>query len=152
MKKGEKKIKLFHSYCVDPLYFGWLGRSTWQMALTNSLCEVHKRRSGISFGMNSKRCTDGSEWLKHKKKTNAISFGCETRNVARALNYFKHTYPSRITAVQVVKPLGYNLSFISMVGSSVSRIDPSISQIRHVKMQALIIDHLISKIWGGIYS
>ena len=39
-----------------------------------------------------------------------------------------------------------------MVGSSGSRLEPSISQVRHVKIQALITDHLLSKIWGEIYS
>ena len=39
-----------------------------------------------------------------------------------------------------------------MVGSSGSRLYPYISQVRYVKMQALIIDHLISKIWKGFYS
>ena len=39
-----------------------------------------------------------------------------------------------------------------MVGPSVSRLEPSVSHVRHVKMQALIIDHLISKRCGGIYS
>ena len=39
-----------------------------------------------------------------------------------------------------------------MVGSSGSRLDPYISQVRHVRMQALIAEHLISKIWRGIYS
>ena len=39
-----------------------------------------------------------------------------------------------------------------MVGSSGSIFDPYISQVLHVKMQAPITEHLISKIWGGIYS
>ena len=39
-----------------------------------------------------------------------------------------------------------------MVGYSGSRLDPSISQVCHVKMQALITYHLISKRLGEIYS
>ena len=39
-----------------------------------------------------------------------------------------------------------------MVGSSGSRPDTSILQVRRFKMQALITDHLISKRWGEIYS
>ena len=39
-----------------------------------------------------------------------------------------------------------------MLGSSGSRLDPSISKFCHVKMQALITDHLISKTWGKFYS
>ena len=39
-----------------------------------------------------------------------------------------------------------------MVGSSGLRLDTSISQVFHVKIQALITDHLISQILGGIYS
>ena len=39
-----------------------------------------------------------------------------------------------------------------MIGSSGSRLDPSISQVRHVKMQLQIKDNLISKRWGEIYS
>ena len=39
-----------------------------------------------------------------------------------------------------------------MVGSSRSILDPSISQVRHVKVQVLTTDHLISKRLGGIYS
>ena len=50
------------------------------------------------------------------------------------------------------KPLGYNCSFISMVVYSGSRLYPSISQVRHVKMEELIKDHLISKRWGEICS
>ena len=65
------------------------------------------------------------------------------RDVSRALNYFKHTQPSKMIAVQAEKTLGYNRSFISMVGSSGSRLDPSISQVFRVKMQVLITDHLI---------
>ena len=38
-----------------------------------------------------------------------------------------------------------------MLVSSVSRLDTSISKVGHVKMQALIIDHLISKRWERIY-
>ena len=40
MKKGEKRFKLYNLGCVYPLWFGWLGRSTWQMALTNDLYRV----------------------------------------------------------------------------------------------------------------
>ena len=39
-----------------------------------------------------------------------------------------------------------------MVGYSSSILDPSILQVPHVKIQALITDNLISKRWGGIYS
>ena len=60
-KKGKKHLNLFNLDCVDPLWFGWLGNITCQMVLTYDICEVHKRRSGISLGMNSKWCADGSE-------------------------------------------------------------------------------------------
>ena len=39
-----------------------------------------------------------------------------------------------------------------MVGYSGSRLDPSISKVCHIKMQAIITYHLISKIWGEFYS
>ena len=39
-----------------------------------------------------------------------------------------------------------------MLGSSGSRLVPSISQVLQVKMQALIPESLISKRWGGGYS
>ena len=39
-----------------------------------------------------------------------------------------------------------------MVGFSGSRLNTSISQVIHIKMQALITDHLIPQIWGEIYS
>ena len=61
-KKGEKQLKLCNPYCVDPLCFVWIGCSTCQMLLTDDLCEVHKRRSGISLVMNSKMCADDIEW------------------------------------------------------------------------------------------
>ena len=61
MKKGEKHLKLCNLDCVDPVWFGWLGWSTWKIALTNDLCEVHKRSSGISLGMNYKQCAYGSK-------------------------------------------------------------------------------------------
>ena len=72
--------------------------------------------------------------------------------VTRVLNYFKQNYPYKLAVVQAENPLGYNGLFISMVGSSSSRLDVSISQIFHVKMQTLISNHLISKCWVGIYS
>ena len=53
---------------------------------------------------------------------------------------------------QAEKTLGYNCYFISMVGSSGSIIEPSISQVCNVKIQAMITDHLIPKIWEEIYS
>ena len=56
------------------------------MALTDDLCEVRKRRSGIYLGMNYKRCADGNEWSEHKKQMNVIHFEYEKRNVERALN------------------------------------------------------------------
>ena len=73
-----------------------------------------------------------------------IQFECERRDVSRAMNYFKNTHPSKMTTVQVAKYLGYNCSFIYMVGSAVSILDPYILQ--------LITDRLISKRWGGVYS
>ena len=39
-----------------------------------------------------------------------------------------------------------------MVGYYSLRLDPSTLQFHHVKMQAIITDHLISKIWGKFYS
>ena len=54
--------------------------------------------------MNSKRCADGSKWSEHKKQTNTIHFECKRSDVARAQNYFKHTYPSNMTASQAEKP------------------------------------------------
>ena len=100
--------------------------------------------------MNPKRCVDEIKWSEHKKQTNTIHFECTRRYIAREMKYFKHTHPSKMTAVQVGKTLVYSLSFIFMVGYSISIIDPSISQVLHVKGQELIKDHLISKIWGGI--
>ena len=73
------------------------------MELTGDLCEVNNRRIGISLRMNSKRRVDGREWSEHKKQTNAIHFECKRRNVAQVLNYFKHTYPSKLAAVQAGK-------------------------------------------------
>ena len=55
-------MELFNSDCADTLWFIWIVQSTWKMALTNNLIEVHKRRSEISLGINSKRCADSSEW------------------------------------------------------------------------------------------
>ena len=54
-----------------------------------------------------------------------------------------------MTVEQAEKTLGYNWSFIYMLVSSGSRPDPSISQVSHVKIQALITYHLISKRRGG---
>ena len=101
--------------------------------------------------MNSKRCVDGSELSEHKKHMNVIHFEFKRFDVAISLNYLKHTYSYKMTGVQVKKPLRYNFSFISMVGSSGSRLEPYILQFRHVKIQALITYHLISKSWGGLY-
>ena len=101
--------------------------------------------------MNSKQYVDGSKWSERKKQANANHFKCERRDVARELNYFKHTYPSKMTTVQAEKPRGYNYSFISTLGYSGSILDPYISQVFHVKMQALIIYHLIYKrLEGGL--
>ena len=88
--------------------------------------------------MNSKQCAGGSKWPEHKKQKNEIYFEYKISDVARELNYSKQTYPSNKTTLQVEKPLGYNCSVISMLGYSGSRIDPSISQVRHIKMKALI--------------
>ena len=52
MNKGEKHLKLFHSDCFEPLWFGWLGRSTCKVMLIDDLYKVHKRHSGISLGKN----------------------------------------------------------------------------------------------------
>ena len=82
MKKVEKHLKLCNLECVDPLWFGWLGRITWQMMPTDDLCEVNKRRSRIYLGMNSKLFADGRRWSENKKHTNAILFECKRRNVA----------------------------------------------------------------------
>ena len=74
------------------------------MALTDDMSEVYKRRSGISLGMNTKRCADGSEWSEHRKQKNEINFEYKIRDVERALNYFKQTYYSKMTAIQVENP------------------------------------------------
>ena len=74
MKKGENYLKLCNYDFAEPLWFMWLDQITWQMALTNDSCEVHKRCSGIYLGMNYKRCADGSECSEHKKQGNAIHF------------------------------------------------------------------------------
>ena len=99
--------------------------------------------------MNSKWCADVSEWSEHKKNMNVLHFECDRNDVSRALNYFKQTYPPKMTVVKAVKPLGYNCSFISIVGSYGPRLDPSILQVRHIKIQALMKDHMISKKMGG---
>ena len=62
MKKGDKHNKLCNLDCVDLIWFGWVGQSTWNMALTNDLCEVNKRHSEISLGMNYKQCADVRKW------------------------------------------------------------------------------------------
>ena len=74
------------------------------MALTNDLCEVHKILSGISLGINSKLCADGSKWSEHRRHTNAIHVEYKRRDVGRALNYFKQRYPSKMTTAQVENP------------------------------------------------
>ena len=76
------------------------------MALTNDICELHKRHIRISLGINFKRRADGSKWSEHNKQTNAIHFKCKSHDVTRALKYFKQTYPSKMTAVQAEKSLG----------------------------------------------
>ena len=53
-----------------------------------------------------------------------------------------------MTAEKPEKVLEYNWYFISTVGSSGSRLGPLISQAGHVKIQALITYHLISKDGG----
>ena len=62
MDKGEKHIKLCNTDCEDPIWFGWLGQMTCQIAITNELCELHKKHNRISLGKNSKQCGNGSEW------------------------------------------------------------------------------------------
>ena len=104
MKKGDKYLRLFNLGCVNPLCIRWLGRSTWQMSITNDLCEVHKRHIKIYLGMNPKQCSNGSEWSEHEKQMNEIHFECERRDIARTLNYSKYIYPSNMTAIQVEKP------------------------------------------------
>ena len=74
------------------------------MALTDDLCGVHKRRSGISSGMKYKRCVDSSKWSEHKKQKNEIYFECGRRNVEKALDYFKQTYASKMTKKQAENP------------------------------------------------
>ena len=59
MNKLEKRLKLLNSDCVEHIWFGWRRQITCLMALTDELCEVHKRHSGIYLGMNSKQCEDG---------------------------------------------------------------------------------------------
>ena len=54
--KGKKHLKICNLECVEPLWFGCLGRIAWQIALTNGMCEVHTRRIRISLVVNSKRC------------------------------------------------------------------------------------------------
>ena len=46
MNKGDKQLKLCSSDCVEPIWLGCIGRITWQMALTDELCEVHKDVAG----------------------------------------------------------------------------------------------------------
>ena len=52
------------------------------MELTYDLCKVHKRRSGISLGINPKRCADGKKWSEHKKQMNTMHFEYKRRDVA----------------------------------------------------------------------
>ena len=61
MKKGEKNLKMCYFECVETIWFGWIGRSTWKMTLTDDLCEVQKIRGWKYLGMNSKCCKDRSE-------------------------------------------------------------------------------------------
>ena len=61
-EEWEEIIKCYNLDCVDPIFLVLLGRSIWQMALTNDLCEVHHRNIGISLGMNRKRCADDIKW------------------------------------------------------------------------------------------
>ena len=68
--------------------------------------------------MKYKLWADGKKLSEHKKKTNRIHFECKSTNAARALNYFKQTHPSNMTAEKSEKPLGYNCYFISILGSS----------------------------------
>ena len=68
------------------------------------------------------------------------------------LNYLKHTYIYKLASLQAGKTLGQNLFFIYMVGSSSSRLHHFISEVYHVEIQALITDHLISKLLEGILS
>ena len=70
------------------------------MDIIDYLCKAHKICSIISLRMNYKQCADSSEWSEHGKQKNVIHFECKSRDVSRALIYFKHTYPSKITAVQ----------------------------------------------------
>ena len=83
-KTGEKHLKICNSYCVEPIWFGWLAWSAWQIELVDDLFEVQKRRSGISLGTNSKWCAYGRTLSEHKH-TNTIHFKCERRNVVKAL-------------------------------------------------------------------
>ena len=113
--------------------FGCIGWIKWHMDPTDDLYEVHKIRRGIYLNMNFKWYADGSEWSEHKKQTNVIHCECKSCNVARALNYFKQSYPYNMDVVQAEKPLGYNYSFISMLVSSGSIIYPYILQVSRLK-------------------
>ena len=100
MKKREKHPKCYNSERVEPIWFMLLGQISRQMALTDDLYEVNKKRSGISSVMNYKRFADSSEWSEHQKQRNAIHFEYKKFNITRALNYFKQTYPYKMMTKQ----------------------------------------------------
>ena len=60
MDKVEKHLKLCNVDYVDNLCFWCIVQNTWQIELTDDLCEVHEIHTRIFVGMNFKRCEDGS--------------------------------------------------------------------------------------------
>ena len=59
-------MKPCKSDCVDPIWFGWLPKSTWQMDMMDQLKIVHQIQRGLALGMQSKRVADGSSWDEKK--------------------------------------------------------------------------------------
>ena len=68
MRKGKTHIKPCKSECVNPIWFGWLPRITWKMAMTDNQKILHQMKSGLSLRIQSKRVADGSAWDEKKKQ------------------------------------------------------------------------------------
>ena len=72
MRKGKINLKPCNSYCVDPIWLGFIPRSTYQMTMMNDIKKVHHMQSGLALVIKSKRVAKSSSWDEKKKQTNAI--------------------------------------------------------------------------------